>query len=179
MSTEHRETSSTGAEKGVKAPRFDLIPQGPWFELAVLFGVGAVKYGDAGNWTRGFEANKTYRSAMSHLMAWYNGEDYDPETGCHHLASVAWHALTAIEMQDTAYKEHPELDNRPKPSSRIGPACDLPDGRIVGPFPAPLTDDERLALQRASFDQAIDVVVGSAEHGEGDVGTNTQESVPS
>lgn len=74
--TEIRSVSSTGAEKGVKLQRFDLIPIGPLTALAEHYGRGAKKYADH-NWRKGYEWGKSYSALMRHLTQFWSGEDYD------------------------------------------------------------------------------------------------------
>ncbi len=100
----------TGAEKGTKLARFDLIPPGPLPELAKHYGLGAAKYEDR-NWERGYDWGLSFAALNRHLWAWWGGEDIDPETGSPHLAAVAWHAFVLLEFTAT----HPEKDTRPKP----------------------------------------------------------------
>ncbi|WKW86773.1 hypothetical protein SEA_WONDERBOY_46 [Arthrobacter phage WonderBoy] len=104
---EVRSVSSTGAEKGVKEARFDLIPVGPLEQLAIHFGRGAQKY-EPHNWRKGYELSKGYAALQRHANAWWAGEDLDPEMGTSHLAAVAFHALALLELSHT----HPEMDDR-------------------------------------------------------------------
>ncbi|ALY08832.1 hypothetical protein DRROBERT_46 [Arthrobacter phage DrRobert] len=106
---EVRSVSSTGAEKGVKEARFDLIPVGPLEQLAIHFGRGAQKY-EPHNWRKGYELSKGYAALQRHANAWWAGEDLDPEMGTSHLAAVAFHALALLELSET----HPEMDDRYK-----------------------------------------------------------------
>ena len=99
---------TTGAEKGQKLARFDLIPEVPLYALAEHYGRGATKYEDH-NWRRGHPWSIAFAALNRHLWAWWNGEDIDPELGSHHLDAVAWHAFTLREFVET----HPEFDNRP------------------------------------------------------------------
>ncbi|ALY10005.1 hypothetical protein FDH62_gp47 [Arthrobacter phage Pumancara] len=104
---EVRSVSSTGAEKGVKEARFDLIPVGPLEQLAIHFGRGAQKY-EPHNWRKGYELSKGYAALQRHANAWWAGENLDPEMGTSHLAAVAFHALALLELMET----HPEMDDR-------------------------------------------------------------------
>ncbi|QPO16982.1 hypothetical protein KDJ01_gp51 [Arthrobacter phage Kittykat] len=104
---EVRSVSSTGAEKGVKEARFDLLPVGPLTELAVHFGRGAQKY-EPHNYRKGYEYSKGYAALQRHANAWWAGEDLDPEMQTSHLAAVAFHALALLEFTTT----HPEMDDR-------------------------------------------------------------------
>ena len=135
-SNEIRTTSATGAQKGVKDQRFDLIPSGPLTELAHHYGVGARKYAEH-NWRHGYEWSKSYTALQRHLNAFWGGEDLDEcpasgegcssvtnegepfisqnpgktcynHTGNHHLVAAAWHCFALLEFKD----RFPEYDDR-------------------------------------------------------------------
>ncbi|AYD81743.1 hypothetical protein Moki_47 [Arthrobacter phage Moki] len=106
---EVRSVSSTGAEKGVKEARFDLIPTGALTQVAIHFGRGAQKY-EPHNWRKGYEFSKGYAALQRHANSWQGGEDLDPEMKTPHLAAVAFHALALLELSVT----HPEMDDRYK-----------------------------------------------------------------
>ncbi len=99
---------NTGAEKGRKLARFDLLPWKALTMLAEHFGRGAMKYEDR-NWEAGYIWSLSFGALHRHLAAWWEGEDHDEETGSHHLAAVAWHALALL----TFTWSHPEGDDRP------------------------------------------------------------------
>lgn len=120
--TEVRSVSATGARKGVKEERPDLVPVGPLRQLAVHYGRGAEKYTErdengnvthegGNNWRAGYEYSKSYAALQRHLLAWWGGEDLDPEIGTSHLTAAAWHCFTLLEFMTT----HPEFDDRVKP----------------------------------------------------------------
>lgn len=75
--------------------RFDLLPIEALVELTRVYQMGALKYDDD-NWRKGMSWRKVYRPIFSHLFKWLSGEAVDKETGCHHLAMVAWNALTLV-----------------------------------------------------------------------------------
>lgn len=106
---EIRSVSSTGAEKGVKLARFDLIPTVPLLQVAEHYGRGANKYSDR-NWEKGYEWSKSYAALQRHANAFWSGEDFDPELGSHHLAAVIFHAMALLEFCNTM----PQYDDRPK-----------------------------------------------------------------
>jgi hypothetical protein len=99
----------TGGAKGKKLARFDLIPAYPLWELARLYGVGASKYADR-NWERGFLWSLAFAAMQRHAWLFWSGESLDPETRCHHLASVVFHAFALMEFE---YRNH-GVDDRPK-----------------------------------------------------------------
>ena len=106
-SEEVRSVSSTGAEKGTKPERFDLIPTEALGLVARHYGAGAAKY-SAHNWRKGYEWSKSYAALQRHAHAFWGGEDNDEETGTPHMAAVAFHALSLL----TFMLEHPEMDDR-------------------------------------------------------------------
>lgn len=110
---EVRTESSTGGQKGVKLARHDLIPAAPIHELAILFGVGAMKYADD-NWRNGYELSKSIGALKRHLELWVSGQERDEETGVSHLASVMWHCccLYVLVREIEAGNLPAEFDNR-------------------------------------------------------------------
>lgn len=105
---EVRVKSPTGAEKGSKMERYDLIPVEPLRQLARHFGRGSLKYADR-NWEAGYNWSLSYAALQRHANAFWGGEDIDAETGTPHIVAVAWHALALAEYMKT----HPEFDDRP------------------------------------------------------------------
>lgn len=101
---------TTGAAKGSKLARFSLIPPKCLWELAEHYGKGSLKYADR-NWEKGYDWHLSYDALGRHLLAFWMGEDIDPETGSHHLIAVAWHAFCLR----TFLESHPEKDDRPDP----------------------------------------------------------------
>jgi hypothetical protein len=96
--------SETGASKGVKDARFDLVPSRPLRLLAEHYGRGARKYervGPVDNWRLGYPYSSSIAALHRHLNAFTSGEDIDEETGSHHLVAVAWHAFTMLEFIGT------------------------------------------------------------------------------
>jgi len=112
---EVRKTSVTGGQKGQKLARFDLIPWDALWEVAELYGKGALKYDDR-NWEKGYEWSLSLGALGRHLALFMSGEDFDPETGSPHMAAVAFHALAILRFM----KEHPEFDDRGKPNNNAG-----------------------------------------------------------
>jgi hypothetical protein len=66
-------------------PRLDLIPPEPLEEIGKVLGYGAVKYGQR-NWENGMSWGRCYAAMLRHMLAWWGGQEYDPETNLSHLA---------------------------------------------------------------------------------------------
>jgi len=95
--------------KGQKPERYDLIPWDQMDEVARVYGKGAEKYDDR-NWELGVDLSLNFAALHRHLSAFWNGQSVDPETECHHLAAVVFHALAMMRNQQA----HPDCDDRPK-----------------------------------------------------------------
>lgn len=72
---------------------------------------GESKY-ERGNYLKGDTVSAYLDSGLRHLFAFYGGEDYDPESGEHHLDHANWNFLRAREM--TFEKDR---DDRIKPNN--------------------------------------------------------------
>jgi len=98
-----------GRKNDAGKARFDLLPVKPLFKVVEVYTIGAKKYSDR-NWEAGLKWGRVFAAMMRHGWNWWHGERLDPKDGQHHLASVAWCALTLMEYEET----HPELDDRDK-----------------------------------------------------------------
>lgn len=87
--------------------RMELVPAVAMEALARVFGNGADKYGDF-NWQKGLPWLQPYASCMRHMLAWWEGEDNDQESGLPHL----YHALANVTMLLEYAKKRKGRDNR-------------------------------------------------------------------
>lgn len=96
------ETQTTGPLKAEKfdtgKPSYSLLPPDALAELVKVYDIGARKY-SRGNWENGMEWHRVFDALQRHAWAFWSGQDNDPVDGQHHLASVAWAALTLIAYQ--------------------------------------------------------------------------------
>lgn len=106
-------------------PPVSLVPPDFILALAEHYGRGARKY-EARNWEKGMFWSRCYDSAMRHLLAFWAGEDVDPETGTPHVIAVAWN-MAALHHYMTAYRQG---DDRPLPhrAPEDGPIIEAPPG---------------------------------------------------
>ena len=83
-------TTNQPNQEGRKAdagkPRLSLLPWRTVQQIVAVLEFGAAKYG-ADNWQRVPNARQRYFDAtMRHLLAWWDGERLDAESGLPHLA---------------------------------------------------------------------------------------------
>lgn len=92
--------------------RYDLIPPEALEELAQHYRRGAEKY-EPRNWEKGMAWGKCFAAMMRHAWAFWRGETNDPETGTHHMISVAWNALAIFTYHTRGVGD----DDRQKPDN--------------------------------------------------------------
>ena len=75
--------------------------------LAKVMSQGGVKY-EHRNWLKGGKPDAEYlNSALRHLLSFEQGEFYDQDTGCAHIAHVAWNMLALLRLN---HHDAPVLD---------------------------------------------------------------------
>lgn len=78
-------------------------------EMAKVAAYGNTKYGDFYNYRKGMPWMKLLGSCARHLRSFICGENNDKESGCSHLAHLAYDAGMLYELITL----HPSLDDRP------------------------------------------------------------------
>ena len=100
-----------GREEGKKydkgKERWDLVPYDALEEVVKVYTLGAEKYGER-NWEKGISYTRIFAAVMRHIVAWWNGEDADSESGLSHLAHAAWGMLALLYYE----KHRKEFDDR-------------------------------------------------------------------
>lgn len=77
---------------GCRKAGLSCLPSQPLFECGLAMMTGAMKYGRH-NWRKTpVVASVYYDAAMRHIMAWWEGQDFDQESGLNHLA----HAMACL-----------------------------------------------------------------------------------
>lgn len=87
--------------------QYELIPTEWDRALAEVMTKGAEKYAKR-NWEKGMAWSIPVGCLKRHLIAFLDGERYD-ETGCHHLAHVAWNALALMSYDVRGFVEDNDL----------------------------------------------------------------------
>ena len=91
-------------------PRPELLPPAALMAISEVLATGARKYDD-NNWMHTPGYSRYYGAALRHLLAWWGGEDLDPETGLHHLAHAGCCVLFMLELIE---RNRLDIDDRPK-----------------------------------------------------------------
>ena len=86
------------ASAGAKKLTFQTLSPAALAEAAEVMRLGARKYG-AYNWAQQpMKASIYYDAMMRHVMAWWAGEDRDPESGLLHTAHALCCAMILVEQ---------------------------------------------------------------------------------
>lgn len=94
---------------GLLKPQIDKVPTTLIIEVAAAMKLGAAKYGPY-NWREKKVSTSVYYAAfMRHAMAYWEGEDLDPESGASHLG----HAGACLAILLDAAKNGSLNDDRP------------------------------------------------------------------
>lgn len=86
----------------------DLLPWPELEEIAKVYTAGAKKYGP-NRWQNLPDGYQRYKGAMlRHLTEVEKGNEIDQETGCLHIAQVAWNAIAMLHCKMKEMKPHSE-----------------------------------------------------------------------
>ena len=107
-------TTNQPSQEGRKAdagkPRLSLLPWRAVQQIVSVLEFGAAKYG-ADNWQRVPEARQRYFDAtMRHLLAWWDGERIDAESGLPHLAHAGCCILFLLWAEKSAAEEKADCE---------------------------------------------------------------------
>lgn len=105
---------------GIRKVALHHVPCQPLMELGLAMGEGAIKYGSHNYRIAGVRASVYYDAALRHLMAWWEGEDNDPDSGLPHLVK----AMACLCVIRDAVCNSNWVDDRP-PSLKSGWINDL------------------------------------------------------
>ena len=110
-SEESKDTNPKDAIGTKKVPMSGL-PAPVLMECGLVKLHGDLKHGSY-NWRdAGVRSSVYYDACLRHLMAWWEGEDLDPDSGIHHLA----HAITGLSVVRDSQIQGNCNDDRPKPT---------------------------------------------------------------
>lgn len=99
-------------ELGIRRAPMSTVPGPVMAELGVAMLEGAAKYGRHNYRASGARSSVYYDAAMRHLIAWWEGEDTDPDSGLPHVIK----AIASLVVLRDAMFQNNLIDDRP-PSS--------------------------------------------------------------
>ncbi len=112
---------------GVRKAPISTVPGNVIAELGVAMLEGASKYGRHNYRATGVRASVYYDAAMRHLIAWWEGEDIDPDSGVSHITKLL--ACMTV-LRDAMHQENWE-DDRPPTSKPFYDILNAKSGDIL------------------------------------------------
>lgn len=94
---------------GVKKAPMSTVPSAVVMEIGLAMLEGALKYGRHNYRAIGVRASVYYDAFMRHVMAWWEGEDTDTDSGLNHLTK----ALACLTVIRDAMINNKWVDDRP------------------------------------------------------------------
>lgn len=84
---------------GILKPPLSCVPTGAIFRIGAAMNEGARKYGRHNYRAVGVRASVYYDALMRHMMAWWDGEDIDDESGLCHVDKAAACLVVLMDAQ--------------------------------------------------------------------------------
>lgn len=112
---------------GIRKAPMSTVPGNVLAEIGVAMLEGASKYGRHNYRAAGVRASVYYDAAMRHLIAWWEGEDIDPDSGMSHVTKLL--ACMTV-LRDAMHQEMWE-DDRPPRSRQFYPELNVRSGQIL------------------------------------------------
>lgn len=148
-----KETNPKDAVGTRKVP-MSCVPMPPLTEVAVAMQEGARKYGRHNYRQAGIRASVYFDAAMRHLIAWWEGEDIDPDSGISHISKAV---ATLMVLRDGQMRSMCEDDRPPRTPDVIRQANVLSE-KVVERYPTALPAITEIGLQAAK--PLLTMVVG-------------------
>lgn len=98
---------------GIRKAPLSTVPSGVMAEVGVAMLEGACKYGRHNYRIAGVRASVYYDALMRHMLAWWEGEDLDPDSNLSHVTK----AITTLVVLRDAMMQDMLTDDRPPRSA--------------------------------------------------------------
>lgn len=118
---------------GIRKAPLSTIPAPVLMELGVAMQEGAAKYGRHNYRTLGVRGSVYYDAAMRHLMAWWEGEDIDPDSGLSHVTK----AIASLAVLRDAMMQDKFNDDRPPCAKPWLPDLNARSEALFAKYPEP------------------------------------------
>jgi hypothetical protein len=112
---------------GVRKAPLSTIPMGVVVEMGVGMLEGSAKYGRHNYRCAGVRSSVYFDALMRHMIAWWEGEDVDPDSGLSHVTK----ALCTLAVLRDAQMQSMLTDDRPPRSAQFYPAMNAAAGGML------------------------------------------------
>lgn len=115
---------------GIRKAPMSTVPANVMAEVGVAMLEGAAKYGRHNYRCAGVRSSVYYDGVMRHLMAWWEGEDIDPDSGLSHVTK----AITSLVVLRDAMMQGMCTDDRPPRSVEFYPELNAQAGAVLDKY---------------------------------------------
>lgn len=115
---------------GIRKTPMSTVPANVLAEVGVAMLEGASKYGRHNYRVAGVRASVYYDGVMRHLMAWWEGEDIDPDSGLSHITK----AITSLVVLRDSMMQGMCTDDRPPRAVSFFPDLNAAASAIVDKY---------------------------------------------
>ena len=115
---------------GIRKAPMSVVPANVMAEVAIGLLEGATKYGRHNYRVAGIRASVYYDAAMRHLMAWWEGQDNDPDPQSAGLSHVT-KAITSLVVLRDAMMHDMMTDDRPPKSKPFMEELNKVAGEVI------------------------------------------------
>ena len=112
---------------GIRKAPLSTVPMGVMVEVGVGMLEGAAKYGRHNYRAIGIRSSVYFDAAMRHLIAWWEGEDIDPDSGLSHITK----ALCTLTVLRDAQMQGKCSDDRAPRSVAFYPAMNAAAAELL------------------------------------------------
>lgn len=112
---------------GVRKAPMSTVPANVLAEIGVAMLEGASKYGRHNYRAVGVRGSVYYDGVMRHLMAWWEGEDIDADSGMSHVTK----AITSLVVLRDAMMQAKFTDDRPPRAAPFYPSLNTGAASII------------------------------------------------
>jgi hypothetical protein len=119
---------------GIKKASLSCVPAPVMMEVGIGMQEGACKYGRHNYRAIGVRGSVYYDATMRHMMAWWEGEDIDPDSGLSHITK----AITSLVVLRDAMMQNKFNDDRPPKSAPFMAELNAKSEALFEKYPEPV-----------------------------------------
>lgn len=118
---------------GIQKTPLSTVSAAVLAELGVAMLEGALKYGRHNYRVAGVRSSVYYDAVMRHMMAWWEGEDTDPDSGLSHVTK----AIASLAVLRDAMIQGKLADDRPPKSAAFISELNKATAALLEKYPEP------------------------------------------
>lgn len=138
---------------GVKKVSFSCLPLPPLYGVALAMQEGARKYGRHNYRDAGVRASVYFDASLRHKFSWWEGQNFDPDSGAHHLDKEIAGLLV---LRDSMIRGNWVDDRPPASDPELLARANETAAEIVARYPNALMPFTQEALDAAESRRTIE-----------------------